>query len=68
MAHEDVERKAGEPADTLNGEDGNDRFHVRDGEADTVDCGAGFDMVLRGPQGQRRRRLRASSRARAPAG
>ena len=46
MAHKDVERKAGEPADTLHGENGNDRFHVRDGEADTVNCGAGFDVVF----------------------
>jgi Ca2+-binding RTX toxin-like protein len=45
MAHGDVERRTGEPADTLNGENGNDRFHVRDGEADTVTCGAGFDTV-----------------------
>jgi Ca2+-binding RTX toxin-like protein len=45
MAHRDVERRAGEPADTLHGENGNDRFHVRDGEADTVTCGAGFDKV-----------------------
>jgi Ca2+-binding RTX toxin-like protein len=46
MAHKDVERKAGEPADTLNGENGNDRFRVRDGEADTVNCGLGFDKVF----------------------
>ncbi len=46
MAHADVERKAGEPADTLYGENGNDRFHVRDGEADTVNCGPGFDKVF----------------------
>ena len=24
---------------------GNDRIHVRDGEADTVTCGAGYDVV-----------------------
>jgi Ca2+-binding RTX toxin-like protein len=46
MARKDVERRAGEPADTLHGENGNDRFHVRDGEADTVTCGPGFDVVL----------------------
>lgn len=45
MAHRDVERKAGEPADTVHGENGNDRIHVRDGEADTVTCGTGFDKV-----------------------
>ena len=30
----------------MNGGPGNDRIHVRDGEADTVDCGDGFDIVL----------------------
>jgi Ca2+-binding RTX toxin-like protein len=46
LARADVERKDGEPADTLNGENGDDRFHVRDGEADTVNCGLGFDRVF----------------------
>jgi Ca2+-binding RTX toxin-like protein len=46
MAHKDVTGVAGEPADTLFGEDGHDRFHVRDGEADHVDCGNGIDVVL----------------------
>jgi Ca2+-binding RTX toxin-like protein len=32
-------------SDTVNGEAGRDRIHVRDGEADTVDCGDGFDRV-----------------------
>jgi Ca2+-binding RTX toxin-like protein len=45
LARKDVTRVAGEPADTLNGGEGNDRFHVRDGEADTVNCGPGFDVV-----------------------
>ena len=37
----------GDPVgDTLHGEGGNDTFHVRDGEVDNVDCGAGFDIVI----------------------
>ena len=28
------------------GENGNDRFHVRDGEVDNVDCGDGNDVVI----------------------
>ena len=32
--------------DTLNGGNGNDRFHVRDGEADKITCGPGHDVVL----------------------
>ena len=35
----------GPGSDTVNGEAGNDRIRVRDGEADTVDCGDGFDRV-----------------------
>ena len=31
--------------DTLNGGPGNDIFHVRDGEADHVTCGEGYDQV-----------------------
>ena len=29
----------------MNGGAGHDRIHVRDGEADTVTCGGGFDYV-----------------------
>jgi Ca2+-binding RTX toxin-like protein len=32
--------------DVLHGEGGDDVFHVRDGEQDVVDCGAGADTVL----------------------
>jgi len=32
--------------DTLAGGNGNDRFHTRDGEADVITCGAGFDVVF----------------------
>jgi Ca2+-binding RTX toxin-like protein len=46
LARADVTGGANEPADTLNGGPGNDVFHVRDGEADTVDCGDGNDLVL----------------------
>ena len=31
--------------DALDGGNGNDRFRVRDGEADLITCGAGFDRV-----------------------
>ncbi len=33
-------------ADTLIGGEGDDRFHLRDGEQDTVDCGPGNDLAL----------------------
>jgi Ca2+-binding RTX toxin-like protein len=33
-------------ADTLHGENGNDRFRTRDGEPDSIDCGAGHDVAL----------------------
>lgn len=32
--------------DTLRGEEGNDRFRLRDGEADVVNCGPGADVAL----------------------
>jgi Ca2+-binding RTX toxin-like protein len=32
--------------DTLTGGNGNDKFHVRDGEADVITCGDGNDTVL----------------------
>jgi Ca2+-binding RTX toxin-like protein len=46
LARADVSGLPNEPADTLNGGPGNDVFHVRDGEADRVDCGDGHDVVL----------------------
>jgi Ca2+-binding RTX toxin-like protein len=46
MAREDVSRTLNEPTDTLAGDRGHDRFHVRDGEADRVNCGAGYDVVF----------------------
>jgi Ca2+-binding RTX toxin-like protein len=46
LARADVTGQPNEPSDTLNGGPGNDVFHVRDGEADQVDCGDGHDVVL----------------------
>jgi Ca2+-binding RTX toxin-like protein len=46
MARRDVTHTLNEPADTLTGGLGNDSFHVRDGEADRVNCGAGYDVVI----------------------
>jgi Ca2+-binding RTX toxin-like protein len=46
MARRDVTREPNEPADTLDGGPGNDRFHVRDGEPDHVTCGVGFDVAI----------------------
>jgi Ca2+-binding RTX toxin-like protein len=45
LARADVTREPNEPADTLNGGPGNDTFHVRDGEADHITCGEGYDFV-----------------------
>jgi len=45
LARKDVTKQADEPADTLDGGAGHDRFHVRDGEPDKVTCGPGFDRV-----------------------
>jgi Ca2+-binding RTX toxin-like protein len=45
LARSDVTGEPSEPADTLLGGPGNDVFHVRDGEADHVDCGEGHDVV-----------------------
>jgi Ca2+-binding RTX toxin-like protein len=45
LARRDVTGDPNEPADTLSGGLGNDVFHVRDGEADHVDCGPGYDVV-----------------------
>jgi Ca2+-binding RTX toxin-like protein len=32
--------------DTLHGDDGDDTFRTRDGEGDTIDCGAGNDTAI----------------------
>lgn len=32
--------------DVLHGEDGDDTFRTRDGEGDTIDCGAGIDTAI----------------------
>src|SRR5690242_10699295 len=45
LARADVTHQPNEPADTLIGGPGNDTFHVRDGEADNVSCGEGYDVV-----------------------
>jgi Ca2+-binding RTX toxin-like protein len=46
MAHGDVTGPDDTQGDTLHGEQGDDTFHVRDGEPDVVDCGAGNDTVI----------------------
>jgi Ca2+-binding RTX toxin-like protein len=45
MARVDVKGRNDTAGDVLHGGNGNDTFRVRDGEADTVDCGAGVDTV-----------------------
>jgi Ca2+-binding RTX toxin-like protein len=45
LAKGDVASSGDPIGDTLNGGDGNDRFHTRDGEVDRITCGAGFDRV-----------------------
>ncbi|MDA0139454.1 calcium-binding protein [Solirubrobacter deserti] len=45
MARADVHGPNDTAGDVLHGGPGNDTFRVRDGEADTVDCGAGVDTV-----------------------
>ncbi len=45
MARADVHGPNDTAADVLHGGNGNDTFRVRDGEADTVDCGPGIDTV-----------------------
>jgi Ca2+-binding RTX toxin-like protein len=42
----DVRGKSGEAGDSVKGGPGNDRFHVRDGEADGLACGPGYDRVF----------------------
>jgi Ca2+-binding RTX toxin-like protein len=46
MARSDVTGPNDTTGDTLHGQQGNDTFHVRDGEKDVVDCGAGNDTVI----------------------
>ena len=46
LARKDVTKQPNEPADTLDGGPGHDLFRVRDGEADKVTCGPGFDRVV----------------------
>jgi Ca2+-binding RTX toxin-like protein len=46
LARGDVAGDNDTQGDALHGEAGNDRFHVRDGERDVVDCGAGDDTVI----------------------
>ena len=46
LARGDVTMLGDPLGDALAGGDGNDRFHVRDGEVDAVDCGAGNDRVI----------------------
>jgi Ca2+-binding RTX toxin-like protein len=45
MARVDVRGRNDRSGDVLHGGNGNDTFRVRDGEADTVDCGPGIDTV-----------------------
>jgi Ca2+-binding RTX toxin-like protein len=45
MARKDVHGPNDVAGDVLHGGAGNDTFRVRDGEADTVDCGPGVDTV-----------------------
>src|SRR5919199_1250250 len=45
LARGDVAFQGDPIGDTLVGENGDDTFHVRDGEVDRVDCGAGNDTV-----------------------
>jgi Ca2+-binding RTX toxin-like protein len=46
LARGDVNGPNDTQGDTLHGQLGNDTFHVRDGEQDVVDCGAGDDTVI----------------------
>jgi hypothetical protein len=45
----DVHTNADVNGDVLNGEGGDDRIRVRDGERDTVTCGPGTDRVRADP-------------------
>ena len=46
LARKDVEDRPDATGDKLSGGPGADRFHTRDGERDTIDCGDGFDVVV----------------------
>jgi len=46
LARRDVDGPEDLLGDTLRGEGGNDRFHLRDGEQDVVNCGEGSDTAL----------------------
>jgi hypothetical protein len=43
LARADVTGPADAEGDTLHGENGDDRFHTRDGEVDKIDCGPDND-------------------------
>ena len=45
LARVDVTALGDQEGDTLDGGNGNDRFNVRDGEADRIACGEGRDKV-----------------------
>ena len=50
---EGIQNLIGSPyADTLTGDDGNNRFEVRDGQGDTVACNNGVDRVVADVQGR----------------
>jgi Ca2+-binding RTX toxin-like protein len=46
LARGDVQGPNDQTADTLDGGNGNDTFHTRDGEADRITCGEGKDTAL----------------------
>jgi len=46
LARKDVQGEDDATGDSLSGGAGDDRFHTRDGEKDTIDCGDGRDRVL----------------------
>ncbi|MBJ7458813.1 MAG: hypothetical protein JHD02_06485 [Thermoleophilaceae bacterium] len=46
LARSDVNSRKDFNGDVLHGEDGDDTFRTRDGEGDTIDCGAGTDTAI----------------------
>ncbi|MGK2877447.1 MAG: calcium-binding protein [Solirubrobacterales bacterium] len=46
LARSDVRNRPDFRGDVLHGEDGDDVFRTRDGEGDTIDCGAGIDTAI----------------------
>lgn len=46
LARSDVHSRHDVSGDVLHGEDGDDTFRTRDGEGDTIDCGAGTDTAI----------------------